>query len=809
MAIELEAKRAIALENVRSYTGIVGGVCGRNGMPKSQLYIRVVHLILALLLVILLVPIAPSWAQTPCATPAAIESSYATSEALSSFQQTGENYITTRDYDLMGKTYRVRFYDMFEPPRPRVVPLPMRMERGAEVFIDDYDELMAVAYYALWDYRTTGLFTVDWLAQTEIWQSFAARYDPTLMGGTAQFFLVTGGIALDIGVGMLLTSIFPHQAPGSLATLVNKAGKIGRVVSVTADLLNAINTVFVVQPESNELRAVMLATIDLDPDAAIEMNRYFDVNAYLIRGFGFVGDAPGIFEKALYGMEYITKPVTQYEVIQIATDTGTNVFTEYIGETRQLALTPASLAGLATLVPQIIVETGVNMAMGDIEETGVLFQRWLVSNQYHATTLASLADNIALDLERLRDPNLTPDELMAHLGRSSRLTFDFYYVLHEMQYVSEHYLKTVDALRIGGVTVSDEILATAADNVTEAEGFQWSVTNSIRSIDYDFQYLMTLYAKVIVDNAPVYESPGEENRVLYALNVGDMVQISEIVEGLQDWLLISTPRYGYAGYIRADATSFTVMSSENGGQANLQVEQVPERVTRNADWTPVVREFDGVEMVLVPAGCFMMGSNEGFVDEQPVHEVCFEEPFWIDKNEVTNAQFAAFNGQAGRASQFSGDDKPRDNIAWTEARAFCEARGARLPTEAEWEYAARGPDNLVYPWGNRFITANAVYDETSGLQTASVGSRPEGMSWVGALDMAGNVWESVADWWEPYSADRQINPQGSEESAYGFRVMRGGAYLFDMDHLRTTYRMTSPPNHIWNTAGIRCARSFE
>ena len=132
-------------------------------------------------------------------------------------------------------------------------------------------------------------------------------------------------------------------------------------------------------------------------------------------------------------------------------------------------------------------------------------------------------------------------------------------------------------------------------------------------------------------------------------------------------------------------------------------------------------------MVLVPVGCFMMGSSDGKADEAPVHEVCFDAPFWIDVYEVTNAQF-------GTSGQFDGDDRPREMMNWQRALAYCQSRGARLPTEAEWEYAARGPDSLIYPWGNAFIADNVVYFLNSENRTWDVGSRPQGVSWVGAYD---------------------------------------------------------------------------
>ncbi|MCP4245829.1 MAG: SUMF1/EgtB/PvdO family nonheme iron enzyme, partial [bacterium] len=244
-------------------------------------------------------------------------------------------------------------------------------------------------------------------------------------------------------------------------------------------------------------------------------------------------------------------------------------------------------------------------------------------------------------------------------------------------------------------------------------------------------------------------------------------------------------------------------------------------VTANADWTPVVAERDGVEMVLVPAGCFMMGSTdeqieyaaylegqrEWFADEQPVHEQCFEEPFWIDRYEVTNAQFDAFGGAAGLDSYRTDPNRPREQITWFEARDFCALRGARLPTEAEWEYAARGPDSLVFPWGNDFVADNVVYEGNSLYNTADVGSKPGGMSWVGAYDLSGNVWELVSTLYEayPYHADdgREGVPDDTDE-----RVLRGGSFVLVGDDLRAASRSSGSPDGGSVDVGFRCARGI-
>ena len=156
----------------------------------------------------------------------------------------------------------------------------------------------------------------------------------------------------------------------------------------------------------------------------------------------------------------------------------------------------------------------------------------------------------------------------------------------------------------------------------------------------------------------------------------------------------------------------------------------------NDNWVPVIQEFDGVEMVLVPAGCFEMGNGD-YSNERPVSKQCFDESFWIDRYEVTNEQYGSY----GCREYSSQPDQPRNCVDWFDARDFCEKLGGRLPSEAEWEYAARGPDNLKYPWGNDFVADNVAYNVNSPSETANVGSYPDGMSWVGAYDLSGNLLE--------------------------------------------------------------------
>lgn len=267
-------------------------------------------------------------------------------------------------------------------------------------------------------------------------------------------------------------------------------------------------------------------------------------------------------------------------------------------------------------------------------------------------------------------------------------------------------------------------------------------------------------------------------------------------------------------------------------------------VERNQDWKPRIEEFSGVRMALVPPGCFMMGvmeeqvdylmsfpsSNmdvEGYQDQLPAHKICFEEPFWMDVFEVTQSQFSTFYGEADMGSFYSGEDLPREQITWMEAQNFCQQRGARLPTEAEWEYAARGPNGLLFPWGDSFDCQRGNFDDTETDDvflidgapdcdgyptTAPVGSFLDGMSWVGVLDLSGNLWEWVADKYQSkYFSSLEtgtVNPQGPLDGKY--RVVRGGAWsINEVDHLSATFRGGIDPLTVSEHLGFRCAKSFE
>lgn len=233
--------------------------------------------------------------------------------------------------------------------------------------------------------------------------------------------------------------------------------------------------------------------------------------------------------------------------------------------------------------------------------------------------------------------------------------------------------------------------------------------------------------------------------------------------------------------------------------------------------TPIPTEkAEEAEMILIPAGPFIMGSDTGREDEAPAHEVDLP-AFEIDRFEVTNAQFAAFVDATGYVTnaEKAGETKtwksyytpgkenhPVVKVSWNDAVAYCERVGKRLPTEAEWEKAARGTDGRVYPWGNEY-DSKRVNGKDSGIRgTTAVGSYADGASPYGVFDMAGNVWEWVTDWYQPY-------PDSTYHSDYfgeKYKVLRGGGWFETAEYLRTTMRNASTVTTANDDLGFRCAR---
>jgi len=225
-------------------------------------------------------------------------------------------------------------------------------------------------------------------------------------------------------------------------------------------------------------------------------------------------------------------------------------------------------------------------------------------------------------------------------------------------------------------------------------------------------------------------------------------------------------------------------------------------------------------MVLVPDGDFMMGSDKGDEDESPIHRVHLN-AFYLDKFEVTNGRFAKFVdaiqseppwGFEDRKTPLVDADRPVRWVSWMDAMGYCLWAGKRLPTEAEWEKAARGTDGRVYPWGNDPPTlAHAVYGlKEGGAETISViGDRDRGMSPYGAHDMAGNLYEWVMDWYAEdfyvnFANSAAVNPRGPAEGTA--KVQRGGSYINSPYRLRSSFRTKGDPAEQDPHVGFRCAQ---
>jgi serine/threonine-protein kinase len=231
---------------------------------------------------------------------------------------------------------------------------------------------------------------------------------------------------------------------------------------------------------------------------------------------------------------------------------------------------------------------------------------------------------------------------------------------------------------------------------------------------------------------------------------------------------------------------------------------------------------EGIPMCLVPAGKFTMGNDNGTAEEQPVHTVDLDQVN-IDKFEVTNAFYKACVEAGGcsppkyakshtHASYYDNsefEDYPVIYVDWKQATSYCKWRGARLPTEAEWEKAARGTDGRSYPWIEDPIDCSyANYADCEG-DTTAVGSYEKGRSPYGIYDMAGNVREWVSSLYFPYPYSMTDGRENPDVTA-GSRVLRGGAWTRSgRDGVRSTYRYKSGPDDNLDYVGFRCARDVD
>jgi len=227
---------------------------------------------------------------------------------------------------------------------------------------------------------------------------------------------------------------------------------------------------------------------------------------------------------------------------------------------------------------------------------------------------------------------------------------------------------------------------------------------------------------------------------------------------------------------------------------------------------------DSSTLIYIPGGEFVMGSD-AFSVERPPHRVRVS-AFWMARTEVTNAQYRQFVEETKhRPSEFAtddlhnGDDQPVVGVSWDDAMAYCRWAGGRLPSEAEWEFAARGSDGREYPWGDEEPKkGRAVYGLIFGKggKAEAVGTTPGDVSPFGVLDMAGNVIEWCSDWYGPYpndSAKPLVNPTGPPQG--NRRIMRGGCWTYQAQSLRATERWLVVPQQRVRHSGFRLALDFK
>ena len=334
------------------------------------------------------------------------------------------------------------------------------------------------------------------------------------------------------------------------------------------------------------------------------------------------------------------------------------------------------------------------------------------------------------------------------------------------------------------------------------------------------------------------------NRVHVALGVGLLVGLLLLARGLSEppyspsqWPPAKDPaRLLRAGPVAARPVDAPRLSDAPAWLTRLSPDKrpptpLPEGLAWGEADGEVVNLKDGSALVWVPAGAFRMGAQDGDRDERPVHEAKVSGLF-VGKHEVTWAQLERFCAETSRPAPVNVIDEhpghyeagPRDpafHVTWEDARAYCAWAGLRLPTEAEWEYAARGADGRRFPWGNNEPVdarlANLADDSaraaapdwqtTAGyddghVYLSPVGAFPAGASPFGCLDMAGNVWEWVEDAYRPYD-DQEA---GADEGQPLERVVRGGSWCYALNDCRASNRASQDPAGRFDSVGFRVAR---
>ena len=272
--------------------------------------------------------------------------------------------------------------------------------------------------------------------------------------------------------------------------------------------------------------------------------------------------------------------------------------------------------------------------------------------------------------------------------------------------------------------------------------------------------------------------------------------------------------------------------AQEKGQTEIAALLEEKGATEGVSGAKALNTKDGAEMVLVPAGSFLMGSTDNDLEfaykmgvkvygsfrretssrESPQHSV-FLDSYLVYKYEVTVAQYRQFCEQTSRSMPKAPkygwhDDRPIVNVSYDDAAAYAKWAGCTLPTEAQWEKAARGADGRLFPWGNEWDNSRCLNTETDGGDRSprSVGSYRSGVSPYGCYDMAGNAWEICSDWVErKYSEESVRNPVGPAKGKMAFHVLRGGGGYSTAYTSRCAYRVGSFLGGDQST-GFRCVQ---
>ncbi len=354
---------------------------------------------------------------------------------------------------------------------------------------------------------------------------------------------------------------------------------------------------------------------------------------------------------------------------------------------------------------------------------------------------------------------------------------------------------------------------------TNGEQIPWEAS----SVEGDFYFALPRTASVAPGPAPGPRAPEITKQIIKEYGT---LAIRGTLGGIEVWLddkkigeteagtalvMSNVPAGTYR--VKARRSGYKDWEREVQVAANQRAEVTVDIEPLRPEPPNVLKGEDGAEMVLVPAGEFWMGTDN-MGAESPRHRVHLD-AYYIDKVPVTNALYERFIRATSRQdpsdwsnTNFNGPTQPVVGVSWHDADAYCKWAGKRLPTEAEWEKAARGTDGRKYPWGDQWDPSHANSAESKLGKTTPVGSYLSGASPHGALDMAGNVWQWVDDWYDKdyYQRSLERNPRGPEFGTA--RVLRGGAWFSFPLALRSSSRLDYTPGHRGVSLGFRCARGL-